>query len=688
MKYLKIIGIILLLLIIGSFIFIIYTPGKEIEFSTGPEYEYEGLSNVKNGQYDKIREYITLGDGTKIAITTLIPNNSDAKEFAVILMYSPYTSSIVVPEMSWSDRLGSKYYTGKWGPDYENLSLLAINTYTSNGYAMAFVDMRGTGSSTGYSGAFDDIFIQDSEEILTWIARQSWSNEKIGMIGQSYIGWSQFATASTKSPYLKCISPEVICFNLFTEAMRPGGILAERWLTEYSTSTVELNNRNLWNTMYDIPSFPSEPVIDEDSDGKLYDEVPILRENDLHSYSGKHMYADGNERKESIYITLTKEHEKNIWPKEVAYTINYIDDTMEYYGDAQSFSDVSVDYLIRNLKETKIPVLLLGGFFDGFSRGTLQSFASLQNTNPVSLIMTPRTHLGLNYEYWKWMDIKYNTSHQLLSTRLQFFDKYLKGMENGYDSKPPVKIYTAFDGWNYYDSWPPEESKTITYSLGVDNSLNDTPQGNKVYNYNVDFTHSSSYNSSEFNPQMMHRWNDSLMTRNEHDKKCLVFETDVLANSVTISGSPIINLNVSSNQDNADIYVYLSDVDTAGVVHYVTEGKLRAGWHKLFNNDQMVDSHYDVKPELPWHSFKKADYDSIPFANDSIVNLKFDIKPQAWKFRPGHKIRISIAGADYKNYEFNPALSPDNTLKNCKPTMLNIHTGKKHHSHIELPVIH
>jgi len=687
MKYLKIIGYILLFLITGATLYIIYTPGLKMSFNTGPDFEYEALNNVKSGRYDKIREYIPLKDGTKIAITSLIPNNTNENTFPTILMYTPYTSSLVVPEMSLIDRLGSKYYSGNWGPVYESISLEILNSFTSNGYALAFVDMRGTGSSTGHSGPFDEVFIKDAEEILAWIADQPWSNEKIGMIGQSYLGWAQFAAASTKSPYLKCIAPEVIFFNLYAEAVRPGGILAQRWVTEYSKRTIELNNRNLWNTNYDIPSFPSEPVIDEDGDGKLYDEVPILKENDLQSYTGKLQYADGHEREDSPYVALTKEHEENIWPREVANSINFIDDKFDYYGDMRGLSVNSVDFMISNLKETKIPVLLIGGFFDGFSRGIIQSYASLQNTNPVYLFITPRFHLGLSFEYWKWLDYKYYSRHQLLSTQLQFFDKYLKGLENGLDTKPPVRIYTAFDGWKFYESWPPKEAKSITYSLGSGNSLSNDIQGDTIYTYDVDFTHSSSYNSNEYNPQLMHRINDSLMIRNEHDRKCLIFETGILKDPVTLTGSPVINLYMSSNQVNADVYIYLSDVDTAGMIHYVTEGKLRAGWHKLFDNDQMVNNLYDVKPELPWHSYKKDDYDLAPFANDSIVNLRFDLKPHAWKFRAGHKIRLSIAGADYKNYEFNPVISPENTLENCIPTMLNIHIGKKYHSYLELPII-
>jgi putative CocE/NonD family hydrolase len=386
-------------------------------------------------------------------------------------------------------------------------------------------------------------------------------------------------------------------------------------------------------------------------------------------------------------MSLTKEHEKNIWPKEVANSINYIDDKVDYYGDVQMLSNSSVDLMIKNLRETQIPVLILGGFFDGFSKGSIQSFASLKDTNPVYLFMDPRFHLGLTYEYWKWMEVKHNTSHQRLSTQLQFFDRYLKGKENGLETSPPVKIYTAFDGWKFYDSWPPKEASPLTYNLGQNNLLTEAQQEDTVYSYDVDFTHSSSYGPKRFNPQLMYMYTDSLMTRNEQDKKCLVFETEVLNDSVTITGSPIVNLYVSSDQVNSDVYVYLSDVDTLGVVYYVAEGKMRAGWHKLYDNDQMVNGLYDVKPELPWHSYKEEDYDETPFANDSIINLKFDMQPQAWKFRPGHKIRLSIAGADYTNYEFNPAISVDNTLENCKPTTLDIHTGKKYNSYIELPII-
>ncbi len=686
MKYIKFVGLILLLLIATAAIYIINTPGIHRDPDPGPDFAHEGLDHIKYGKYHKIRQYISLKDGTQLASTILIPNHTDSQKFPVILEYLPYAGSRVVPEMSWMDRIVSKYSTGRWGPDSERSSTLRLNTFISNGYAMAFVDMRGTGSSTGFTGPHDPKHVDDAKEVLEWIAGQSWSNQKIGMRGLSYPGWTQFAAASTKSPYLKCISPEDIFFNLYDEAVRPGGILSQRWLPGYDAHFKSYYS-NIWSP--ENGYLPSEPVIDEDGDGRLYDEIPMIKKNDPSPYTGQLIYADGKERVNHHYAKLTLEHANNLAIIDVVNQLEYIDDDVIYYGDTIGHADASVETMIRHLKETKIPVLLIGGFFDAYSRGMIYSFASLRSTNPTYLFMTPKFHGMMPFVYWEWLDYTYRRNDQQLSMQLQFFDKYLKGHDNGFDGRPPVSIYTAFDGWNFYHSWPPESATSVKFSFGQNHLLSNKVQKDSTYAYQVDFSHSSSYGAHGVNPQSVYMSGkiDSIMIRNEHDKKCLVFETDILDESVIVTGSPIMNLFVSSNQRNADVFVYLSDVDTAGQVHYVSEGKLRAGWHRLFDNDEMVNGHYDVEPELPWHSYKRANYDPKPFDNDSIVNLTFDLKPHSWKFREGHRIRLSIAGADYENYEFNPELCPDNTQESCRLTKLNIHTGEGYHSYLELPVV-
>ena len=98
----------------------------------------------------------------------------------------------------------------------------------------------------------------------------------------------------------------------------------------------------------------------------------------------------------------------------------------------------------------------------------------------------------------------------------------------------------------------------------------------------------------------------------------------------------------------------------------------RARWHE---------------PELPWHGYGARQYDPEPLADGRVVEMSFDLYPTAWYFQPGHKIRVSIAGADLENFELNPVLCPGNEPSACTPTTLELHRGPVRASRIDLPVI-
>lgn len=180
---------------------------------------------------------------------------------------------------------------------------------------------------------------------------------------------------------------------------------------------------------------------------------------------------------------------------------------------------------------------------------------------------------------------------------------------------------------------------------------------------------------------------DSLMLRTEHDKKTLVFQTTPLEKEVEMVGHPIIHLWLSSNQIAGDVFVYLSDVDTDGRVHYVSEGQLRAGFKDLKDPDWQTKHQMAVKPDLPWHGFKKADYVKQVFADGRVVELRFDLMPSAWLFKKGHRIRIAIAGADYGNFEYNPELCKGDLPDSCPETTMIVHQGDTTPSRIEIPII-
>jgi putative CocE/NonD family hydrolase len=149
----------------------------------------------------------------------------------------------------------------------------------------------------------------------------------------------------------------------------------------------------------------------------------------------------------------------------------------------------------------------------------------------------------------------------------------------------------------------------------------------------------------------------------------------------------VARLWIGSNQQDADVFVYLSDVDPEGQVHYVTEGQLRAGFHGPSDPGIQTRGALEVKPELPWHGYASDDMDPAPLVDGNIVELALDLMPTSWLFRAGHRIRISIAGADLGNFQLNPTACPQDEPSSCSETTLEIHRGPARASRIELPVI-
>jgi predicted acyl esterase len=58
-----------------------------------------------------------------------------------------------------------------------------------------------------------------------------------------------------------------------------------------------------------------------------------------------------------------------------------------------------------------------------------------------------------------------------------------------------------------------------------------------------------------------------------------------------------------------------------------------------------------VKPALPYHGYRQSDHDPAPLADGRTVSLEFDLMPVSWVFKAGHRIRLSLAGADEGTFE-------------------------------------
>jgi uncharacterized protein len=128
--------------------------------------------------------FIPLSDGVKLAARMWIPVDAGKKPVPAVLEYLPYRKR---DGTILRDQLTHPYLAG-------------------HGYAAIRVDMRGNGDS---DGLMEDEYTKqeqdDALEVIAWIARQTWSNGKVGMMGISWGGFNALQVAARRPPALKAI---------------------------------------------------------------------------------------------------------------------------------------------------------------------------------------------------------------------------------------------------------------------------------------------------------------------------------------------------------------------------------------------------------------------------------------------------------------------------------------------------
>jgi putative CocE/NonD family hydrolase len=102
--------------------------------------------------------YLTMHDGVKLAVDIQLPKGlaSDAKIPSLILQTRYWRANDVRPPFKWFQKQSE-----------------AIEVFTCGGYALVFVDVRGTGASCGvwpYPWSSDEV--KDEGEIVDWIIKQ------------------------------------------------------------------------------------------------------------------------------------------------------------------------------------------------------------------------------------------------------------------------------------------------------------------------------------------------------------------------------------------------------------------------------------------------------------------------------------------------------------------------------------
>ncbi len=150
---------------------------------------------------------VPVRDGKKLAADVFLP--SDEGKFPTIFIFTPYSRkrlTAAVPYAAKKSRLLDREH-----------------------YVFVCADWRGFYGSKAAAvqskkGPFKQVG-EDGHDIVEWIAKQKWSNGKVGMWGASALGVAQYQTAVEKPPHLVCIVPVVARYGVSYEESFHGGVL-------------------------------------------------------------------------------------------------------------------------------------------------------------------------------------------------------------------------------------------------------------------------------------------------------------------------------------------------------------------------------------------------------------------------------------------------------------------------------
>lgn len=557
---------------------------------------YSGYSEAAYDGWVRSSRYVTVRDGTRLAVDLFRPTRGGkvaTEKLPVVWTHDRYQRETVEK---------GKTYTildaFEWLPEV-----------LKHGYVVAVVDVRGSGASFGtFTGMFNLKETQDAYDVTEWVAAQPWSNGNVGMYGVSYLGITQYMAASQKPPHLKAIFPEKAVTDLY-DLLWHGGIFHDPFIQNWTKLVRELD--------VDKPA----PPVDEDKGGSL-----------LKAAVQQHR---ANRDAEKLYAGLP------------------FRDSVDPQTGVQVWRDWTPITYLKQIRESKVAVYHLAGWYDRYVRDQTLLFRNLDN--PQKLTIGPWTHVQSEH-----MDFA--------AEHLRWWDYWLKGIDNQVMDDAPVHYYVMgapeATAWHSAKAWPLPNERRTSYWLGPDRSLRAAPLQGKGGRdeRTVDY-------SAAVSPDPRWSLERKFPELSAHDAKGLTYTTPPLKAPVEVTGYPVVHLWVSSSAPDADLFVYLEEVDAKGSSRYVTEGMLRA------SDRATADPGYDTAG-LPYHRGNRSDRSDLKPGQP--VELVFDLYPTSTLFAAGHRIRVTVTGADKAN-----AVTP----RRNPPPKLTVYREPGRASYVELPVI-
>lgn len=652
---------------------------------------YEGYSQPLYDEFVRSSIYVPVGDGTKIALDIYRPaidGRPVEARMPAVFEFTRYWRARALPD----GRISNGHF-GMLEPGRSTGSVRDNPDYgaklVEHGYVVIVGDNRGTGSSFGHSLAPLTLTeAQDAYDLIEWIAAQPWSNGNVGRIGSSITGTNQLISLARPSTHLKAIFPGMGNFEHYRIATiggvsRKGGILKiYDYLKNLGTAasqdaplpaSVDADPRGEMrasarsgqgeSSFAGYVSFlKSSPVLDEVAAElglkSIDDRVRVLAWNDKLIPA---IAARPDLQRKLMSVGL------------------YRDDRGLDGSAAPGEQSLSAADILPAIRAAAVPTYIWSGWGDPYPGDAFLLFANLAGVRKVAI--GPWSH-GPNEKD----DAREEEGIRLRAIEtVRWFDYWLKGIDNGITKELPINYAVVDDPehweWRSATGWPLPQADNVDFYFGEgragsvsstnDGSLSSQrpPQDDAADTYTVDYTATTGNRTRLFDTTGGGPLFYPDLTAN--DRKGLTYTTAPLEKDLIVIGHPVITIYATANVPDAEFSIYLEEIDANGWSRFVTDGYIRA-LHRTLGKPP-----YDYLG-LPWLSSLRADGLAVAPLSAGLAELTFDLQPIANRFDAGHRLRVTIQGADADNNWTFPAVPA---------ASVTVARSVSHPSRISLPLL-
>ena len=528
------------------------------------------LSDTNSRSDTTVREFnvrVPMRDGVILSADIYRP--SAPEKVPVVLIRTPYTKST----MKYAE-------LGVWWADH--------------GYAFVVQDVRGRGDS---AGAFYPLVNEavDGFDTLAWIGAQTWSNGNVGMMGSSYLGWTQLYAAGERSPFLKAIIPAVAPPDPDRNFPKSNGVLMLEGIE--------------WLSLIDGHTNQDRSPVDLDA---VFRGLPLAT---LDARLGRNLPA---------------------WRDWVNHA------THDEYWKGQSYEG--------KLANAQIPILLIDGWYDPVLPGATRNFINLSGatSDPQTLLQQhlligPWPHAINLYRQLGAIDFGPAALIDLPALQLRWFDHWLKGINNGVDKEARVHIFAlGINRWFDESEWPIARTvyrKYFLHSGGHANSrlgdgqLSPTEPSKELpdhFRYDpsdpVPFLHVLSVTNREAQDPEASGPDDYRDVETRPD--VLVYTSAPFDEPTMICGPLRVNLYAATNARDTDWTARVLDVHPDGFAQQLNQGIVRG-------------------------RFRQGDEKEILLTPGETYDYDIDALSTCDELQKGHKVRLEVSSSAFPWFDRN-----------------------------------